>query len=339
MKNRFFLFLLPVLLSLPSARGGEQILFNGENLEGWSGDPHLWRVENGILIGETDSENRQIPQNTFLIWENGEPENFELSLKVRVTGDNNSGVQYRSKTVENEDFLLHGYQMDVHPNQEYNAMLYEEGGRGILALRGESVIISENGERKTERIVEQIPKVDLAKWNDYRVVAQGDTSLHYLNGELATKITDRESGKFSRKGKIGLQLHAGPPMKLEAKEIRLKNLPKSENAEKPIEEAAISPKPAPEWVWSRKEAKTGEKIFLRHKIKTRKKVAGATILASGDDRFQLSINDHFIGKSESWQTPSRFDATEAFSGKNEHLIFIQAENEAGPAAFVFQLEL
>src|SRR5690625_123505 len=90
------LFFLTASLHL-AAEKEEKILFNGQNLEGWIGDERLWRVENGILIGETDDGERQIPRNSFLILEKDEPADFELSLKVRITGNNNSGIQYRSR--------------------------------------------------------------------------------------------------------------------------------------------------------------------------------------------------------------------------------------------------
>src|SRR5690606_21213089 len=103
------------------------------------GDPRLWSVEDGILIGQTDADERAVEGNSFLIWQGGEIDDFELSLTVRITGGNNSGVQYRARIADPDNFALHGYQMDLHPRQDYNAMLYEEGGRRILCLRGQAV--------------------------------------------------------------------------------------------------------------------------------------------------------------------------------------------------------
>ena len=107
---------ISAILSLPSTHAAEWTpLFNGKDLSGWTGDPRLWRVEQGILTGETDMEARKVATNTFLIWKGGEPGNFELEYKARVSGDNNSGVQYRSRTLDPALWTVGGYQMDLHP--------------------------------------------------------------------------------------------------------------------------------------------------------------------------------------------------------------------------------
>src|SRR5690554_2924484 len=59
-------------------------LFNGENLEGWEGDPAYWRIENGNLIGETTSSTPPLKENTFLIWK-GEVGDFELITDFRIS--------------------------------------------------------------------------------------------------------------------------------------------------------------------------------------------------------------------------------------------------------------
>lgn len=196
---------------------GWQPMFNGTSTEGWEGDERLWRVEDGVLIGETDGEARHIPRNSFLIWSGGEPADFELEFRARITGNNNSGVQYRSSRPNAEDFRIIGYQFDLHPRQEYNAMLYEEGGRGIACLRGQEVKLTRTPE--VVRTIE-IDEVDLGEWNHYRIVARGFTCEHHVNGKLAAVIHDVDEARRAAKGLIALQLHAGPPMKAEFKDIR-----------------------------------------------------------------------------------------------------------------------
>ncbi len=100
-------------------------IFNGKNLDGWDGDPRLWRVENGVIVGESNATDKKLSANDFLIWKGGEVGDFELTYKARVTG-NNSGFQYRSQRIPGEGWRLKGYQMDLHPKAQYLGMLYED---------------------------------------------------------------------------------------------------------------------------------------------------------------------------------------------------------------------
>jgi hypothetical protein len=217
LKKKRFLILLGLLLS---ATAGAKELFNGKDLTGWDGDPRLWRVENGVIIGETDKADRKVGKNTFLIWKGGEPGDFTLCYKARVTG-NNSGVQYRSRRIGDEGWRIGGYQMDLHPKQEYLGMLYEEQGRGIQCLRGQKVELPAAGGKPKVTAKLDIEQVDLAEWNTYRLVARGNVVQHYVNGTLAAEITDLNPDKRSLKGLLALQLHAGPPMKVQFKDIEL----------------------------------------------------------------------------------------------------------------------
>lgn len=211
--------LLAVFCVLPAL--GED-LFDGESLDGWSGDPRLWRVENGAIVGETDAAGRKIDANTFLIWQGGEVGDFELTFKTRVQG-NNSGVQYRSKVIEAAKWRVTGYQLDLHPKQQYLGMLYEEGGRGISCLRGQKVELAKGGKPVVTGDLE-VPEVDLSKWNEVRLVARGNRLQHHVNGKLAAEIVDLDPDKRAASGILALQLHRGPAMKAEFKDIRLKRL-------------------------------------------------------------------------------------------------------------------
>jgi len=198
-----------------------QSIFNGKNLDGWAGDPRLWKVVDGVLIGETDKQERKIAHNSFLIWQGGEAADFELEFMARITTENNSGVQYRSRKLDGEEWRVVGYQFDLHPRQQYNAMLYEEGGRGIVAERGQHVRLAPEKEVVgTMDVVE----VDLAEWQSFRLVVNGHRYKHYVNGVLQTVIEDEDMDKRSDSGIIALQLHQGAPMKVEFKEIRLRKL-------------------------------------------------------------------------------------------------------------------
>ena len=136
-------------------------LFNGKDLTGWDGNPELWSVEDGAITGKTKGP-EHLSYNQFLIWRGGTVKNFELSVKVKVTGDNNSGVQYRSKELpENGPWSIGGYQCDVHPAAPNNAMVYHERGRGIVtqvALQPDSGQNCTARARKLPRCTECLPR-------------------------------------------------------------------------------------------------------------------------------------------------------------------------------------
>lgn len=194
-------------------------LFDGKSLQGWSGDPRLWSVKDGAIVGITDTNGHKIERNTFLIWQGGEIGDFELTFKAKVAG-NNSGLQYRSKIKDAAKWAVTGYQMDLHPKQVYLGMLYEEGGRGISCLRGQKVELAKGAKPAVTGKID-VAEVDLAKWNEYRVVAKGNKLQHYVNGKLAAEIIDKDPDKGASKGHIALQLHRGPAMKAEFKELKL----------------------------------------------------------------------------------------------------------------------
>jgi len=199
-------------------------LFNGQDLTGWEGDPTLWSVEDGAITGQF-GEGAELPYNTFLIWRGGAPRNFELRMAFWQDG-NNSGIQYRSH--ENPDvgpFSMGGYQCDVHPNPPYNAQLYEERGRGIIALRGQKVLLAENGDRWLIGATEPVEPIPNDEWHEFTVVAHGNHLIHKLDGKLACEIFDHDPQKRALEGLLGIQLHRGPAMKVQVKDVWLKVLP------------------------------------------------------------------------------------------------------------------
>jgi hypothetical protein len=96
MKSLLFSLLATTVFA---ADDGFTSLFNGKDLTGWDGDPKLWKVENGIVIG-TNPSPEAMANNSFLIWRGGTVKDFELRATVRVIGDNNSGIQYRSRELK-----------------------------------------------------------------------------------------------------------------------------------------------------------------------------------------------------------------------------------------------
>jgi len=199
-------------------------IFNGTSLDGWEGKPEFWSVQDGAIVGQTTAE-KPTKGNTFLIWRQGNLDDFELRLAYRITGGN-SGIQYRSKDLG--DFVVGGYQGDFEAGTTYSGILYEEKGRGILAKRGERVTIAADGAKtmgepigNTDDLQKVIKQGD---WNDLRIVARGPTLQHFINGQLMSETRDEQAGKRAAEGILALQLHAGPPMKVEFKDIHLKRL-------------------------------------------------------------------------------------------------------------------
>mgnify|MGYP006275013111 CR=1 FL=1 len=197
-------------------------IFNGTSLAGWEGKPEFWRVEDGVIVGETTPE-KPTPANTFLVWRQGLVDDFELVLRYRITGGN-SGVQYRSR--DYGDFVVGGYQADIDSGPKYTGIMYEEKGRGILATRGQRVTVGADGTKTPGEAIGDAAELQAAikpgDWNDYRIVARGNVLQHFVNGQLMSEITDEQADKRSSQGVLALQLHAGPPMKVEFKDIRLK---------------------------------------------------------------------------------------------------------------------
>ncbi|HUV13659.1 MAG TPA: DUF1080 domain-containing protein [Acidobacteriota bacterium] len=220
------LILSTITLSAGGGQEGEfRDLFNGRDLTGWEGSSQLWSVQDGAITGQT-TEASPVPRNQFLIWQGESPKNFELRMQVRLEGNNNSGIQYRSQRLpELGEYVVGGYQADIHLNAEYNAMLYEERGRGIVAEHGQKVIIDEQGVKWIVGSTGPVSQADLGDWTEYTVIVQGNHLVHKLNGKTAVEIIDHQVAKRALEGIIALQVHQGPPMKVQFKSIQLKKLP------------------------------------------------------------------------------------------------------------------
>jgi putative heme-binding domain-containing protein len=201
----------------------EQVLFNGRDLSGWDGNPELWSVQNGYITGITKDE-APLPFNQFLIWRGGTVKNFELKVVARQAG-NNSGFQYRSKELpEVGKWSIGGYQCDMHPLPVNNAMLYDERGRGIVCKNGETVIVDNQGQKFL--VKEQAPvEVVVADWNEYKIIARGNHLIHQVNGKVTADIVDHQASERELEGLLAFQVHKGPAMKVEIKEVVLKVLP------------------------------------------------------------------------------------------------------------------
>jgi len=203
------------------------VLFNGETLEGWRGRSDLWSVADGVIVGKT-TDTDPIQENTFLIYDGDLPSSFELSAKFMIQGGN-SGIQYRSKVVDEKKFVVAGYQADIDDSLKFAGINYEERGRGILALRGERVTISEDG-KKVKEVFGDATKIGevikAGQWNQYRVVANGNRLQHFINDALTSEVIDGESKKAATQGVIALQLHRGPAMVVKYRDLEIREIAK-----------------------------------------------------------------------------------------------------------------
>ncbi|MDB6072050.1 MAG: hypothetical protein JWL81_3221 [Verrucomicrobiales bacterium] len=226
----FFRYGLLALLAFPLAplRAQEPMpLFNGKNLDGWDGDSRFWKVEDGCITGQTTAE---VPTeaNTFLIWNQGEVDDFEFTAEYKIEGGN-SGIQVRSFRLPDRPWGIGGYQADFEFGDRYSGIIYGENFRGILADRGQKTTIGEDhkptvtGNTGEDAVLQKIVKK--GDWNEYRIVARGFTLQNYINGQLTAEVTDNDLQMRRRGGLLALQVHAGPPMKVQFRNLKLKRLP------------------------------------------------------------------------------------------------------------------
>ena len=218
----------------PSEPDGMKKIFNGTDLTGWSGDSRLWSVKDGAIRGETTAENAA-NRNTFLIWQDGRTKNFELRLSFRCNATNNSGIQYRSKHITEgkvpNKWVVRGYQHEIR-NQNIlpnvSGFIYDEGGS-----RGRIILVGQQGTWEGKQLklsdeplisakeFEQLFKLD--QWNDVVIIASDNNIRHFMNGQLIMDFTDSPD-RVLTDGVLALQLHAGKPMWVEFKDIRIKDL-------------------------------------------------------------------------------------------------------------------
>jgi putative membrane-bound dehydrogenase-like protein len=166
--------------------------FNGKDLTGWEGDPKLWKVEKGEIVGRTSG----LKRNEFLRSQMTAGD-FRLKVKVKlVPNKENSGIQFRSEEHPGGD--VKGYQADI--GEGCWGKLYEEHGRGVLSKK--------SGE----------PLVKVDDWNEYEVIATGSKIRMYLNGKLCVDVNDPAG---ARRGIFAFQLHAGGPMEVRFKDLSL----------------------------------------------------------------------------------------------------------------------
>ncbi len=215
------------------AADGFQLIFNGRDLSGWSGDPRLWSVREGAITGQTTA-GHPAKVNTFLIWTNGAVRNFELRCRFKLEPNNdqgfaNSGIQYRSQVLDPAAWAVGGYQADMEAGTNYTGILYEEKKpRGIMALRGEKAVWDQDCKKRVVGRLSTPAEIQAGiragDWNDYVIVARDRRLEHFVNGKQTVEVVD-DCPQGAVEGVVALQLHVGPPMTAQFKDLRLKPLP------------------------------------------------------------------------------------------------------------------
>lgn len=221
-------------IKAPPEEPGMKALFNGKDLTGWDGDPRLWSVKDGVIHGETTTENAA-KGNTFLIAKDVVLRDFELRLSFRCNATNNSGIQYRSKHITEKvgnNWVVRGYQHELRNEVKFpntSSFIYDEGGkRGRICLVGEQATWEADGKKviKSDLIdqagFEKLFKLD--DWNDVVIIGKGNNIKHYLNGQLILDFTDNHPELALKEGILAVQLHAGKPMWTEFKNVRVREL-------------------------------------------------------------------------------------------------------------------
>ncbi|WP_460974829.1 3-keto-disaccharide hydrolase [Spirosoma knui] len=220
-------------------------IFDGKTLKGWDGDPTYWRVENGNLVGEI-TPSTLLKTNSFIIWQGGEPADFEFKGEFNITEAGNSGINYRSDRLTDVPFALRGYQADIDGKRMWTGQNYEERKRTTLAYRGEKATINAySGENTPEAIRSKVARnawtnrtvtgslgtsdslktlVKTDDWNTFHLIVKGNRLQHYINGVLMSEVIDEDTVNGKAKGLLGVQVHVGPPMKVQYRNLMLKQL-------------------------------------------------------------------------------------------------------------------
>ena len=229
-KNTFRILIAICLLGNTFTASAQQMkdgfvkIFNGKSMAGWEADTTFWKVKDNSFVGEVTPQT-PIKTNTFLIYRESLPADFELKAKYRISVDGNSGINYRSEELPTIKYALKGYQADIDGGNVYTGQNYEERGRGFLAKRGEIAVL------KTDvkpTITGSLGNADSLKakikTNDIHIIVRGNHMQHYINGVLMSEVTDEDPEKRKMSGLLGFQVHVSKTMKVEYRKVFLKQL-------------------------------------------------------------------------------------------------------------------
>jgi putative heme-binding domain-containing protein len=322
MRHLLSVLVLAPFLGAQSPAAAAESLFDGRTLAGWRGDPAVWSVRDGCITGSTVGH--PVAANTFLVWQGGELADFELRAAVRLEGDNNSGIQYRSWLVDGQEFGVAGYQCDVHPAPAYQGMLYEEKGAGILCQHGQFVARdADGGVRVVGRVADPAPR-DLSQWHQLRIVAKGNLVWHELDGAVVAVVHD-DSRKAPRQGVLALQVHSGPAMTVQWKDLQLVRLAK--------EETALQPPPLVTALLRKVKAPAAGKV---PQFKLGAAPDEARLVFTCDNHARIYVNGERVASSDAWEVPQSIDVQKHLRA-GDNVLAVHGSNDGGPAGLALRL--
>ena len=213
---------------------GYKQIFDGKTLAGWDGDPTIWRVDDGIMVGETLQDKPR--GNSYISYAAGQYKDFDLKLQMKIEKGGGGGIQYRSHAGipwtrpqpaaagpggTPTKWLLTGPQADfwfpVRPAAAaYTGQWYSENTmQGILAYRGQvTQALPGMGNRLVGTIGDKQALggyVKVNDWNDYEIIARGGVMMHIMNGQLmAIFIDDNKGDANNQPGLIGFEIESQP---------------------------------------------------------------------------------------------------------------------------------
>jgi hypothetical protein len=223
---------------------GYKQIFDGKSLNGWDADSSIWRVEDGVMVGETVEGKPK--GNNYIVYRGDKARDFDLKLQMKIEKGGGGGIQYRSVTgVEwtrpqpsgqppyDLKFMMTGPQADfwfpVNAHTEsYTGQWYSENTmQGILAYRGQ---VTQALPGETNRLVAAIGDkralggyVKINEWNDYEIIARGGVMMHIMNGQLmAIFIDDNKDSVNNQPGLIGFEIES-QPCKISVRDIWLRS--------------------------------------------------------------------------------------------------------------------
>jgi hypothetical protein len=221
-------FLLTLIVSnhlLAGEDDGFKPIFDGKTLKGWKApNMRYWSVQDGAITAQS-TESNPCKSNQFLVWQGGNVADFELKVKFRLAENRgNSGVQFRSKI--DKDGMGIGYQADILPGGPWCGALADEytGREPLMVPNGHKTVVDVDGKRTCTPAGKPVSLKKPGEWNDYHIIARSHHMLLKINGQISAEFIDNDKKEFDASGILALQLRLGPPMKVQFKEILLKQL-------------------------------------------------------------------------------------------------------------------
>ena len=199
MKDTSKLMVILICLLTTISVQAQTALFNGKDLSGWQiHGTERWYVEDGLLVCESGPDEEYGYLSTIDHYQD-----FELELQFKQQDDGNSGVFFRSTLVGTK---INGWQVEVAPPGHNTGGIYESYGRGWLI--------------QPDAALDR--KLKFGDWNTMKIRVEGDKVMTWLNGVKMIELEDEKIGEG--KGSIALQIHSGGGIKVQWRDIILKEL-------------------------------------------------------------------------------------------------------------------